>query len=57
VSRVGLGFSSNPKFRFSKSKVQPSFHYFWGLNFDGHLRSCLLGVLVRIFLSGGGLGT
>jgi hypothetical protein len=31
VSRVGLGFSSNPKFRvLEKSKVRASFIIFWG---------------------------
>jgi hypothetical protein len=52
VSRVGLGFSSNPKFRvLEKSKVRASFHYFLGLDFDGCSSVVSPGVLCRIFLS------
>jgi hypothetical protein len=48
---VGLGFSSNPKFRvFRKSKVR-LFHYFWVWILTVPLRSSLLGVLVSNILS------
>jgi hypothetical protein len=46
VSRVGLGFCLTQNLGFClESKVRASFHYFFGLDFDGPLRSSL-GVLV-----------
>jgi hypothetical protein len=50
VSRVGLGFSSNQNLGFlRKSKVRASFHYFFGVWFDGC--SWCPGVLVPNILS------
>jgi hypothetical protein len=50
VSRVGLGFLSNPKFRVFLEKVS-LFSLFLGFDFDGCSVVSPLGVLCRIFLS------